>query len=830
MAPKPLKLLRLFLYFAGIALLPILLSCNSETSNSSAKNSETAKKESAPVIPTKLDEEKPKELDWTKMSTVAITCGGSEFDLSVPLLEVANRIESQKLMYKSKPFTDCSGIFHRILDSMNRRCPEHDFPNPNTHRSSRSIGQWYNEKGNFIKITDPENEWDYIKPGAVMFYASKSVDPKTVETEALFQSGGIRHVGVVVDVEKDSNGMVNKYTLFHGRTSGKIAAKTNYHERKPSRSSYPAYGNGSDHWIGVAPIASDKVMDGLQANTHARMVTPPPRTVNTPESQPKKEYLASQASKSNSTKTVNPTATEESRIRGIEKPSSSKKTVVKESKKAAEKAGTNTNTAKTNSSTSSGSRLSDKATVDKKTVSKREENKVEAWAKMEGLSISCEGNSMNLALPLNQVAERLQAQNLMYNVKPFSDCSGIFHRVLDSLDRRCPSHAFPSPKTHRDSRSIGKWYDERDGFVKITNPEEQWAYIKPGAVMFYVSGSVDPKTVSREALFKPGGIRHIGVVVDVEKDSKGVVKKYTLFHGRTTGKPAAKTNYHTRKPSRTSYPAYGNGRDHWIGVAPIASDKYMDEAVSSTTQNNKAETEKAKTTEIETKKSKEEMLANTSSEKNPVAGEKAEGETIDIKAWAAKGGLTIKCEGSKLDLSIPLNEVADRLQSQNLMYNVKPFSDCSGIFHRVLDSLDSRCPSHAFPDPSTHRDSRSIGRWYKEKGTFVKVTDPEKQWEYIKPGAVMFYVSGSVDPKSIAEEALFKPGGIRHIGVVVDVEKDENGIVTRYTLFHGRTSGKPAAKTNYHTRKPSRSTYPIYGNGRDHWIGVAQIASDKVMD
>lgn len=204
------------------------------------------------------------------------------------------------------------------------------------------------------------------------------------------------------------------------------------------------------------------------------------------------------------------------------------------------------------------------------------EETLASWANMDGLSITCGGDELNLAVPLNEVASRLQAQNLMYNVKPFSDCSGVFHRVLDSLDRRCPDHAFPSPKTHRDSRSIGKWFVDNGTFVQIRHPEASYKYIKPGAVMFYMSGSKDPKTIAKDALFKPGGIRHIGVVVDVEKDENGVVTKYTLFHGRTTGKPAAKTNYHTRKPSRSSYPAYGNGRDHWIGVAQIASDKVMD--------------------------------------------------------------------------------------------------------------------------------------------------------------------------------------------------------------------------------------------------------------
>ena len=211
------------------------------------------------------------------------------------------------------------------------------------------------------------------------------------------------------------------------------------------------------------------------------------------------------------------------------------------------------------------------------------------------------------------------------------------------------------------------------------------------------------------------------------------------------------------------------------------------------------------------------------------AAEATSNADIDMAAWASLEGLSINCGGGEINLAVPVNLVATRLESQNLAYNDKPFTDCSGIFHRVLDSLKRRCPTHDFPSPQTHRDSRSLGRWYHEKGQLVQITDPLKQDSYIKPGAVIFYAKPSVDPLTVDAETLFKQGGIRHVGVVTEVEKDASGTIVGYTLFHGRYYGKSAAKTNYHKRDTGRANYPPFGNGKDHMIAVAPIASDAVM-
>jgi len=237
----------------------------STSSNSKATSTDSSSVAKGTMMEQEGEEEPEVEeidLAWYEMDSLSLACGSTNVLLGSSLLTIANRLEAKKLMYDQKPFTDCSGIFHRVLDSLGRRCPEYTLPDPATHRSSRGIAEWYHEQGDFIQIKDPVASAKYIKPGAVMFYASGRLNPDSLSTEQLFNPGGIRHIGVVVEVQKEEDGTISSYTLFHGRSSGKIASKTDYHDLEPSRSSYPAYGNGRDHWVGVAPIAANKMEEG----------------------------------------------------------------------------------------------------------------------------------------------------------------------------------------------------------------------------------------------------------------------------------------------------------------------------------------------------------------------------------------------------------------------------------------------------------------------------------------------------------------------------------------------------------------------------------------
>ncbi len=200
------------------------------------------------------------------------------------------------------------------------------------------------------------------------------------------------------------------------------------------------------------------------------------------------------------------------------------------------------------------------------------------WETADSIVMNC-GGALNLAKPVNVIAANISRDSLQYDVEPFSDCSGIFHRFLDSLSLRCPDFAYPDKK-YRDSRALGKWYHEQGHFVRVNmdNVLDMSHLIKPGAVMFYGprNGKID--TLGIEALFAPGGINHLGVIVAVAKNDQGVVTGYSLFHGRRPGKLASTTNYHKRSyRNRPEYPPYGNGSEQWVGVAPVIANEKMKE-------------------------------------------------------------------------------------------------------------------------------------------------------------------------------------------------------------------------------------------------------------
>lgn len=204
----------------------------------------------------------------------------------------------------------------------------------------------------------------------------------------------------------------------------------------------------------------------------------------------------------------------------------------------------------------------------------------------------------------------------------------------------------------------------------------------------------------------------------------------------------------------------------------------------------------------------------------------ASGEVTVTADWANAENLVMNCNGS-MDLAKPVGVIATNITHDSLMYNVEPFSDCSGTFHRFLDSLKKRCSDYAYPDKNTYRDSRDLGKWYYENEKFVRVTNALEMGHYIKPGAVMFYGPRKAIIDSLGVESLFAPGGINHVGVIVSVQKDDQGIVTGYSLFHGQRPGKMASTTNYHKREyRNRPEYPPYGNGSEQWVGVAPIISE----
>lgn len=185
---------------------------------------------------------------------------------------------------------------------------------------------------------------------------------------------------------------------------------------------------------------------------------------------------------------------------------------------------------------------------------------------------SCFEDIPRLTNIVQEVASRMEAQELMYGESPLSDCSGIFHRVLDSMKTRCPEGSYPS-KIYRDSRSLAKWYHEQNNLRLVVDAEEMANLIQPGAVLFY--GGREDKHSAEEIniahLTSPGGINHVGIVTSIEKNASGELQNYHLFHGLRPGKYAKITNYHHRRPSRKKYPPFGNGTEALVAIAPVVS-------------------------------------------------------------------------------------------------------------------------------------------------------------------------------------------------------------------------------------------------------------------
>lgn len=167
-------------------------------------------------------------------------------------------------------------------------------------------------------------------------------------------------------------------------------------------------------------------------------------------------------------------------------------------------------------------------------------------------------------------AEKLHRRHLVYSPSPnaFRDCSGMYHRMLESIRGYCPDIVGPS-RRERSSSAIASWYAKKGRLSVIDDPIRQDSLIRPGIVMFYGRQKKRYRSMTvKKALIE---ISHIGIVTAVDRDHRGNVIRYGLFHGRSRGKPAATTWYHKRRPSRKCDPPLGNGTQQWIACAPISS-------------------------------------------------------------------------------------------------------------------------------------------------------------------------------------------------------------------------------------------------------------------
>ena len=266
------RLTRIFTFFCLILLLPLIFYCSHSSSmmRDPDELSMLGKKKTSPrkTSPKKADIPpnpkpptplatvivRPTLENLSKLSSYTLSCDGRTHYLDETIQDIATDLQAQKLYYNSKPFTDCSGIFHRVLREINKRCPNYQLPDAEQYRDTRELARWYHDQRELIVIEDPFTAADLIKPGAVLFFGYRDRKYKNIKATQLFGPAGIEHMGVVVDVQYDKYQRVMSYGLFHGQTTGKIASITRFHQRNPSRPNLPPFGNWNQQWVAFARI------------------------------------------------------------------------------------------------------------------------------------------------------------------------------------------------------------------------------------------------------------------------------------------------------------------------------------------------------------------------------------------------------------------------------------------------------------------------------------------------------------------------------------------------------------------------------------------------
>lgn len=218
------------------------------------------------------------------------------------------------------------------------------------------------------------------------------------------------------------------------------------------------------------------------------------------------------------------------------------------------------------------------------------------------------------------------------------------------------------------------------------------------------------------------------------------------------------------------------------------------------------------------------------------------------------------CGGRRTDLGDIIGPIAASMVAQQIPYTQDPaneWRDCSGNFLRLSSYLAEACPelngslaatsgirdfepgadNAADPASAAARTTRGIAKWYFDNHAFVPIYyDPEtadrvalaKHRDFIRPGAVLWF-SRQKPTKSSGLQPLFTRA-INHMGTVVSVERDEDGNVVRYTMYHGRSKGKKARVTEHHYWQwPAMFTragkeYPPLGYWDQYLVGIAPIA------
>ncbi|MFQ3201180.1 MAG: hypothetical protein ACI9SK_001911 [Zhongshania sp.] len=194
-------------------------------------------------------------------------------------------MESQKIIYTQQPtneWRDCSGNFLRLSSRIAEKCPgvkmaapagirkftlngDNAAPGEPEARTTRELAKWYDDRKLFTPVFYDEDAFaapanltqfrNKIKPGTVFWFSRKIPKFEDGKTSLYKQPGGaIGHMGTVVKVEKDNNGNVVGWTMYHGQNSRKHNGTTSHKWAESGiRQRVPQGGYGTQRIVGFAP-------------------------------------------------------------------------------------------------------------------------------------------------------------------------------------------------------------------------------------------------------------------------------------------------------------------------------------------------------------------------------------------------------------------------------------------------------------------------------------------------------------------------------------------------------------------------------------------------
>lgn len=190
---------------------------------------------------------------------------------------ISEELEVQELEYISSKGQDCSGIYHKIKDLVQKRMSvlgdktKFHYPSFTEDRNSRQIAQWYYDHNNLHIVQDAYVDRNLITPGTVVFFGRTEEKYSNINIDLLTNpgkfihdgtNGKIMHIAIVTTVERDDAGNVVKYDMMHGRNSRNFASRTTANYDGPggygkAYAKFP-FGNWNQQLVALAHIETPK--------------------------------------------------------------------------------------------------------------------------------------------------------------------------------------------------------------------------------------------------------------------------------------------------------------------------------------------------------------------------------------------------------------------------------------------------------------------------------------------------------------------------------------------------------------------------------------------